>query len=135
MNITADTNLLVRVLTEDDPDQAAAARQELAGAELVAVPIPVLCELVWVLLRGYRLPGAEIAAALRTLLAAASVRTETAAVEAGLSLLEAGGDFADGAIAQQGQVLVGGAVFVSFDADAVARLAVAGFPARAPSLS
>jgi predicted nucleic-acid-binding protein len=42
-------------------------------------------------------------------------------VEAGLAQLEAGGDFADGVIAHQGQWL-GGDVFVSFDRQAVGLL-------------
>ena len=46
MRITADTNVLVRVLVHDDPDQARAAMDLLSRAELVAVPLPVLCELV-----------------------------------------------------------------------------------------
>jgi hypothetical protein len=40
------------------------------------------------------------------------------AVDAGLALLEAGGDFADGVIAFEGRRL-GGLVFTSFDAEAV----------------
>ena len=39
-------------------------------------------------------------------------------VEAGLEILEAGGDFADGVIAYEGRWL-GGEAFVSFDAKAV----------------
>ena len=51
MKITADTNVLVRALVQDDPGQARAASALLEQAELVAVPLPVLCELVWVLHR------------------------------------------------------------------------------------
>ncbi|EGG79200.1 transposase subfamily [Gluconacetobacter sp. SXCC-1] len=43
------------------------------------------------------------------------------AVEAGLALLEAGGDFADGVIAHEG-VWLGGETFVSFDKKAVSLL-------------
>ena len=43
------------------------------------------------------------------------------AVEAGLAILEAGGDFADGAIAYEGSWL-GGETFVSFDKQAVSLL-------------
>jgi predicted nucleic-acid-binding protein len=53
------------------------------------------------------------------------------AVEAGLAVLEAGGDFADGAIAHEGSWL-GGETFVSFDKKAVALLAAQGQPARLP---
>jgi len=51
------------------------------------------------------------------------------AVEAGLSFLDAGGDFADGIIAFEGSWL-GGEVFVSFDKKAVALLNEQGQSAR-----
>ena len=51
MKITADTNVLVRALVQDDPEQAKSASALLEQAELMAVPLPVLCELVWVLRR------------------------------------------------------------------------------------
>ena len=119
MRITADTNVLVRALMGDDPYQAALAEAALAEAELVAVPLPVLCELVWVLSRGYRVPAAEIAAALRGLMAAGNVAANRPAVAAGLAMLEAGGDFADGVIAFEGRWL-GAEELVSFDRRAVA---------------
>jgi len=126
VRITADTNILVRAVLEDDPRQAALAQAVLAEAEIVALPVVALCEFVWVLARGYRIAGADISAALRGLLASANVQTDRLAVEAGLALLEAGGDFADGVIAQQGASL-GGYVFVSFDKDAVRRLGARGW--------
>ena len=65
MRITADTTVLVRALTGDDPRQSRLAQRALEAAEAVALPIPVLCELVWVLRRGYGIPAAEIADAIR----------------------------------------------------------------------
>ncbi len=50
-------------------------------------------------------------------------------MEAGLSLLEAGGDFADGVIAYEGRWL-GGETFVSFDQKAVALLSQQGQAAQ-----
>jgi predicted nucleic-acid-binding protein len=47
-----------------------------------------------------------------------NVMVNRPAVEAGLAVLEAGGDFADGVIAHEGRWL-GGDVFVSFDQRAV----------------
>ena len=47
-----------------------------------------------------------------------TILTDGPAVEAGLAFLRAGGDFADGAIARQGQA-AGGTVFASFDMKAV----------------
>ena len=121
MNITADTNVLVRALVADDPAQAAEASRVMRDATSIAVPLPVLCELVWVLKRVYGFPVADIGAAIRSLLDVGNVRLDLPAVEAGLVLLEAGGDFADGVIAHQGQWL-GGEIFVSFDRQAVALL-------------
>lgn len=51
------------------------------------------------------------------------------AVEAGLALLEAGGDFADGAIAYEGSWL-GADTFVSFDRKAVKPMDVRGESVR-----
>ena len=51
------------------------------------------------------------------------------AAEAGLAVLEAGGDFADGVIAHEGQWL-GGETFVSFDVQAVRLLDRSGVKAR-----
>lgn len=64
-------------------------------------------------------------AAIRTLLSTANVEMNRPAVETGLSVLEAGGDFADGIIAYEGHWL-GGEAFVSFDKKAVTLLAVQG---------
>ena len=122
MRITADTNLLVRVLVQDDPEQASAAMDLLRRAELVAVPLPVLCELVWVLKRVYGFAAADCVAAIEALLAARAVVTDRPAVRAGLRLLAAGGDFADAVIAFSGRCL-GGERFVSFDRRAVQLLA------------
>lgn len=129
MKITADTNILVRALTDDDPAQSPRAQAELAQAELVAIPLTALCELVWVLSRGYRLPAAAVADAIRRLLAATKIAADRRGAEAGLAMLDAGGDFADGIIAHQGAWLGGGA-FVSFDRQAVALLQAQGHPGR-----
>ena len=58
MKITADTNVLIRAAVQDEPRQARQASKVLREAELVAVPIPVLCEFVAVtksLLLKYRM--------------------------------------------------------------------------------
>jgi predicted nucleic-acid-binding protein len=102
----------------DEPKQSALAQAALDDAELVAVPIAALCELVWVLTQGYRLPASGIANVLRRLVDSANVTTNRSVAEAGLSVLEAGGDFADGVIALEGNWL-GGETFLSFDKKAV----------------
>jgi predicted nucleic-acid-binding protein len=129
MKITADTNVLVRALTGDDAKQAKAAQAALASAEIVALTLPALCELVWVLSQGYRIPAAEIAEAIRRLVNSANVVVNRPATEAGLAMLEAGGDFADGIIAYEGSWL-GAEVFMSFDKKAVARMKEQGVAAR-----
>lgn len=118
MKITADTNVLVRAITEDHELQSRAAQAALRRAELVAISIPVLCELVWVLSKGYKIPPNDIAEAIRRLIDGANVTVNRPAAEAGLALLDAGGDFADGVIAYEGNWL-GADTFVSFDMRAV----------------
>lgn len=131
MKITADTNILVRAATLDDPVQGALAEQLMRDAEIVAIALPSLCEFCWVLDRLYKLPATGIAAAVRVLLEAENVRIDRQAVEAGLAMLEAGGDFADGVIAHEGQWL-GGETFMSFDQKAVRLLVQRGEAARIP---
>jgi len=123
VRITADTNVLVRAMTDDNPRQGRIARDALERAEMVALTSPTLCELAWVLSRGYKIPAGEIAEAFRRLIDAANVVVNRPAAEAGLAHLEAGGDFADGVIAFEGADL-GADTFVSFDKSAV-KLALA----------
>jgi len=129
MKVAVDTNVLVRAVVRDDPVQAGIAAQVLNDAELIAVPLACLCELVWVLLRVYRFRSTDAAAAIRALLATAKAEMNRPAVEAGLLQLEAGGDFADGVIAYEGQWL-GGETFVSFDKAAISLLTARGQSAR-----
>ena len=95
MKITADTNVLVRALTEDDPRQGLIAQRQLARADLVVLTLPALCELVWVLSKGYEIRSDEITKAIERLV----------------------DGFADGVIAYEGGRL-GGELFVSFDPEA-----------------
>lgn len=118
MKITADTNVLVRAVTEDHEQQSRAAQKALKKADVVALPIPALCELVWVLSQGYKISPGDVAEAIRSLINGANVVVNRPAAEAGLALLDAGGDFVDGAIACEGSWL-GAETFVSFDKKAV----------------
>ena len=129
MKVTVDTNVLVRAVVRDDPAQATAASQVLLDATLIAITLPCLCELVWVLLRVYAFAPAGIATAIRALLGVAKVEVNRPAVSAGLAVLEAGGDFADGVMAYEGHWL-GGETFVSFDKKAVAVITAQGQSAR-----
>ena len=129
MKIAVDTNVLIRAVVRDDAKQAAIAVKVLRDADLIAVALPCLCEFVWVLLKVYGFQPADIAGAIRALMAAANVEMNRPAVERGLSMLDAGGDFADGVIAYEASWL-GGETFVSFDKNSVALLVAQGQAAR-----
>ena len=129
MKVAVDTNVLVRAVVRDHPTQSEVAATALTDAELIAIATPCLCEFVWVLLRVYGFQPADAATAIRALLAAANVEVNRPAVEAGLLVLDAGGDFADGVIAYEGHWL-GGETFVSFDKKAVALLTTQGQSTR-----
>jgi len=129
MKVTADSNVLIRAAVQDDLHQARRAAKALAEADLIAVPVPVLCEFVWVLRRGYKKSAADVSDAIRRLMRSANVVMNRPAVEAGLCALDAGGDFADAAIAYEGEWL-GAEEFVSFDSKAVSLLRAQGTRAR-----
>jgi predicted nucleic-acid-binding protein len=128
MKITADTNVLVRAVTGDDVEQSKAAESVLRNADIVAVTISSLCELVWVLQR-YKIRPDDIAETIRGLINSTNVVVNRSTAEAGLTMLDAGGDFADGAIAHEGNWL-GADTFVSFDKQAVSLLVAQGKSAR-----
>jgi predicted nucleic-acid-binding protein len=129
MSITVDTNVLLRAVLDDDPTQHRESVEVLENAELVAVSLQSLCEFAWVLERSYGVARPDIAASIRTVLDMRNVAVNRPAAEAGLGMLEAGGDFADGVIAYDGRWL-GGKTFVSFDQKAVKLLAAHGQGAR-----
>ena len=79
--IALDTNVLVRFLVQDDPEQARLATEaidQLSDAVPGFVSREVLVELVWVLERAYRLGRAEIAGALDGLLTSTELVIEGA---------------------------------------------------------
>ena len=129
MRVSVDTNILVRAVLQDDQEQARAASKLLKESSLIAVSLPCLCELVWILRRGANLPKEDVALTIRDLLNATNVAMNRPAAEAGLALLEAGGDFADGIMAYEGAWL-GGKTFVSFDKQAVEHVAEQGQASR-----
>ncbi|MGP8184999.1 MAG: type II toxin-antitoxin system VapC family toxin [Terracidiphilus sp.] len=129
MKIAADTNVLLRAAVRDDAQQAISAAHMLRKANLVAVPLAALCEFAWVLRSAYKSSALEVARSIRSLVSSPNVVTNLPAVEAGLAVLDKGGDFADGAIAYEGYWL-GAEEFVSFDKQAVALLKSQGKRAR-----
>ncbi|MQT14222.1 type II toxin-antitoxin system VapC family toxin [Segnochrobactrum spirostomi] len=128
MKITADTNVLLRIVVPGDEKQQAVAIDTLKTADSVAISTHSLCELAWVMERRYEASRTDIAAAIRLFMKTRNVVLNRPAVEAGLEMLEAGGDFADGVVAFDGQWL-GGETFVSFDRKAVKLLGEQGIPA------
>lgn len=97
--IALDTNVLVRFLADDDPEQSKKAQALLenlheGGAWISDV---VLCELVWVLMRGYGHGKSQVIAVLRQLLAARQlVFSHSELLQQALLAFEKGkGDFAD----------------------------------------
>ena len=125
MNITTDTDVLIRAAVQDDPKESALAARVLREADRIVITLPSLREFVWVLVRGYKRSAADVAAALRRLIEGDKIAVDRPAVEAGLAVLEAGGDFADGIIAFEGRRL-GGEVFATFDRKAAAPLGARG---------
>lgn len=70
--IGIDTNVLVRHLTQDDKDQAALAEilieKYATKPQSIFINNIVMCELVWVLTRGYKYQKAQIISVLRHIL-------------------------------------------------------------------
>lgn len=131
MKIAPDTNLLVRILTNDDAEQAKIGREVLSDASAIVLSSVALCETAWVLKRFFGATREEIAQGVRALVGAKNAVFDTDAVYAGLQVLDAGGDFADGVIAASG-ISMGAEAFVSFDRRAVRSLTDLGVPARTP---
>jgi predicted nucleic-acid-binding protein len=129
VKLAVDTNVLVRGAVRDDAAQAVATDKLLRQASLIAVSLPCLCEFTWVVPRVYGVDPVAVTAAIRAMLETGKMVMNRPAVEAGLAMLEAGGDFADGVMAHAGFWL-GGEIFVSFDRKAVALFARQGISAE-----
>ena len=99
--IAFDTNLLVRLVTEDDPEQFAAANRWLLYCEEHEEPclikVPVLCELLWVVKRLYGASRYDLALVVETLLNDdLFIVEDSESVTEALRRFRAGGaDFAD----------------------------------------
>lgn len=99
--IGLDTNVLVRYMTLDDEGQAAVATGVIEGAadagEPLFVSAVVMCEVVWVLERGYRFDRVHVEQAVDALLRTAQLHfRDKDLLLAALSDYRRGrGDFAD----------------------------------------
>jgi predicted nucleic-acid-binding protein len=136
MIIIADTNILARLfLKKDNEEQRAASVRLIRDATKLIIPIVVFCELAWVLSSRTdpKMPGKEIADAIRFVLNLNNLVTENDAVLSGLRMLDDGGDFADGVVQYTGSRLADGpSTYVSFDKEAVHRLSARGIAAMIP---
>ena len=74
-------------------------------SEAVVVTNHAVCEMVWVLRSRYGVSRSGVAATIRGLLDTRNVVLDASAMNAGLTTLEAGADFADGVIAHEGRWL------------------------------
>jgi len=93
--IALDTNMLVRALVADHPEQVAVVRQLIAGNS-VFVSRTVLLETEWVLRARYKVTPTELLKFFRALLEADDTEVEAAeAVGNALDWYEQGADFAD----------------------------------------
>ena len=90
-----DTDVVVRYLTGDDPDQAASARAAIGTGDIF-VSTTVLLESEWVLRSVYGFDARKVAAALRAFLGLPGVAVESPVLLAeALARTETGMDFAD----------------------------------------
>jgi len=93
--IAIDTNIIVRYLTGDHPEQSVRARAIVDG-QPVFVPVTVVLETEWVLRSAYGYKSGDVARALRAFGGLPQVTIEDAAtVVAAFDLAEQGMDFAD----------------------------------------
>ena len=93
--IAIDTNVVVRYLTGDHPEQSPRARALIDG-QAVFVPVTVLLETEWVLRSAYGLAKGDVLTALRAFGGLPTVTVEDAeAVAVALDHAQDGMDFAD----------------------------------------
>ena len=123
--IAVDTDVLVRLLTGDEPKQAAAARR-LFASQPIWIAKTVLLETGWVLRSLYGFEQGAIREAFTKLLGLKNVKAEDeSSVAAALALIAHGVEFAD-AMHLGSRPL--GSRFVSFDKSFVQRAKRAGAP-------
>ena len=93
--ITVDTNILVRIVTNDTPQQAKRAAA-LLTKEHIFIPKTVILEMEWVLRYAYKLEKSSILKAFQGILGLSNATAEDAPnVSRALNWYESGLDFAD----------------------------------------
>lgn len=122
--LAIDTNVVVRYLTGDHPEQSPRARQLINGGP-VFIATSVILEVEWVLRSAYGYGQGEIVQALRALGGLPTIEMDDAAiVSAALDLAERGMDFADALHLGKSAHCVG---FATFDRRFVKAAKAAGY--------
>ena len=75
MTAFVDTNVLIRHLTGDPPDQARRATAFLADADELLLPDLIVAEVVYVLESFYEVPAGQVARLVRSVIAYPPIRT------------------------------------------------------------
>lgn len=128
-SLAVDTNVLVRLFIGDDKNQQETAIRLFEANDEIVIPTSVWMETVWILLRAYKIPSETVVAQLRNFIGSVpNLVVQEDEVEAGLSVMENGGDFADGVNEYLGSRL-GAEKFATFDKKAVGILNRLGRPA------
>jgi len=106
--IGLDTNVVVRYLVQDEPDQSATASMvidALTEKDPGFLSLVTVVELYWVLRRAYKLSTARCAELVEGLLDARELRVgQDSIVRAALTASHGGLDFPDAVIAELGRV-------------------------------
>lgn len=124
--LAVDTNVVVRYLAADHPDQSERARVLMTGQE-VWVPTTVLLEAEWVLRRAYRFGPAEIGNAFRQLAGMPMVAVEDPELLFhALEVFAAGMDMADALHYASASAREGCQGFATFDEALIRSAASAG---------
>jgi predicted nucleic-acid-binding protein len=105
-----DSNILLRLLTEDDPEQLLLANRLKAnsdGAGVLFVNVIVILEIIWVLRRRYRMTQSEVLVAIDNLIVSRDIELEDqgTVIDALVRAGELNVDFADCLIALRNQQL------------------------------
>jgi predicted nucleic-acid-binding protein len=128
--LAADTNILIRFITADDPAQSRRARALIAANDIF-VATTVLLETEWVLRSAYKFAPQDVADALNAFAGLPQVRLENAeAVAVALEWMRNGMDFADALhLAVSGEC----EAFISFDENLARKAkAIGAMPIRQP---
>jgi predicted nucleic-acid-binding protein len=139
MKVVVDTNILARLFLEpenaSDEEQRAIAEKLFQRFSSIVIPTHVFCELSWILISRNKFAKDEVYDLFQHLIKTAKIICKEDEVNAGMLMLEKGGDFADGINEYSGRILTHDeSVFATFDQQAVQLLTERGIAAMIPRL-